>query len=327
MINPIVIKEILQRLDTEISKMPFGQSPVELYEPIRYTMALGGKRMRPLLTLLSYRIFRDDWERVLAPAIAVEVFHNFTLLHDDIMDKAPLRRGEPTVFQKWNESVAILSGDVMMVKAYDLLLEADPGLLPEVLRWFNKTAVEVCEGQQFDMNFEEQREVHEADYIHMIRQKTAVLLGYSLRLGAMLAGEKHPVCDALYQIGVDMGLGFQLMDDLLDVYADQSKFGKQVGGDIIANKKTYLLIKAKELAKGELHGELEYWLHAKDFDSIEKVNAVTEIYNKLGIRELAIEKMDTYYDRAYLGLEQLPGRLQYKEELTDLMKRLASRDK
>ena len=327
MINPVVIKEILQRLDTEISKMPFGQSPVELYEPIRYTMALGGKRMRPLLTLLSYRIFRDDWERVLAPAIAVEVFHNFTLLHDDIMDKAPLRRGEPTVFQKWNESVAILSGDVMMVKAYDLLLEADPSLLPEVLRWFNKTAVEVCEGQQFDMNFEEQREVQEEDYIHMIRQKTAVLLGYSLRLGAMLAGEKHPVCDALYQIGVDMGLGFQLMDDLLDVYADQSKFGKQVGGDIIANKKTYLLIKAKELAKGELHGELEYWLHAKDFDSTEKVNAVTEIYNKLGIRELAIEKMDTYYDRAYLGLEQLPGRLQYKEELTDLMKRLASRDK
>jgi geranylgeranyl diphosphate synthase, type II len=327
MINPIVIKEILQRLDTEISKMPFGQSPVELYEPIRYTMALGGKRMRPLLTLLSYRIFRDDWERVLAPAIAVEVFHNFTLLHDDIMDKAPLRRGEPTVFQKWNESVAILSGDVMMVKAYDLLLESDPVLLPEVLRWFNKTAIEVCEGQQFDMNFEELREVQEEDYIHMIRQKTAVLLGYSLRLGAMLAGEKHPVCDALYQIGVDMGLGFQLMDDLLDVYADQSKFGKQVGGDIIANKKTYLLIKAKELAKGELHGELEYWLHAKDFDSFEKVNAVTEIYNKLGIRELAIEKMDTYYDRAYLGLEKLPGRLQYKEELTDLMKRLASRDK
>jgi geranylgeranyl diphosphate synthase, type II len=327
MINPIVIKEILQRLDTEISKMPFGQSPVELYEPIRYTMALGGKRMRPLLTLLSYRIFRDDWERVLAPAIAVEVFHNFTLLHDDIMDKAPLRRGEPTVFQKWNESVAILSGDVMMVKAYDLLLESDPVLLPEVLRWFNKTAIEVCEGQQFDMNFEELREVQEEDYIHMIRQKTAVLLGYSLRLGAMLAGEKHPVCDALYQIGVDMGLGFQLMDDLLDVYADQSKFGKQVGGDIIANKKTYLLIKAKELAKGELQGELEFWLNAKDFDSFEKVNAVTEIYNKLGIRELAIEKMDTYYNRAYVGLEQLPGRLQYKEELTDLMKRLASRDK
>lgn len=327
MINPIVIKEILQRLDTEISKMPFGQSPVELYEPIRYTMALGGKRMRPLLTLLSYRIFRDDWERVLAPAIAVEVFHNFTLLHDDIMDKAPLRRGEPTVFQKWNESVAILSGDVMMVKAYDLLLESDPVLLPEVLRWFNKTAIEVCEGQQFDMNFEELREVQEEDYIHMIRQKTAVLLGYSLRLGAMLAGEKHPVCDALYQIGVDMGLGFQLMDDLLDVYADQSKFGKQVGGDIIANKKTYLLIKAKELAKGELQGELEFWLYAKDFDSFEKVNAVTEIYNKLGIRELAIEKMDTYYNRAYVGLEQLPGRLQYKEELTDLMKRLASRDK
>lgn len=327
MINPIVIKEILQRLDTEISKMPFGQSPVELYEPIRYTMALGGKRMRPLLTLLSYRIFRDDWERVLAPAIAVEVFHNFTLLHDDIMDKAPLRRGEPTVFQKWNESVAILSGDVMMVKAYDLLLESDPVLFPEVLRWFNKTAIEVCEGQQFDMNFEELREVQEEDYIHMIRQKTAVLLGYSLRLGAMLAGEKHPVCDALYQIGVDMGLGFQLMDDLLDVYADQSKFGKQVGGDIIANKKTYLLIKAKELAKGDLQGELEFWLNAKDFDSFEKVNAVTEIYNKLGIRELAIEKMDTYYNRAYVGLEQLPGRLQYKEELTDLMKRLASRDK
>ncbi len=327
MINPIIIKEILERLDTEISKMPFGQSPVELYEPIRYTMALGGKRMRPVLTLLSYRIFRDDWDRVLEPAIAVEVFHNFTLLHDDIMDKAPLRRGEPTVFQKWNESVAILSGDVMMVKAYDLLLKTDPSLLPEVLRWFNKTAVEVCEGQQFDMNFEEQREVKEEDYIHMIRQKTAVLLGYSLRLGAMLAGEKEPVCDALYQIGVDMGLGFQLMDDLLDVYADQSKFGKQVGGDIIANKKTYLLIKAKELVTGELHGELEYWLNAKDFDSIEKVNAVTEIYNKLGIRELAIEKMDTYYDRAYFGLDQLPGRLRFKEELTDLMKGLASRDK
>jgi geranylgeranyl diphosphate synthase type II len=300
-----LIPSMQEALEMEANAMPFGKEPFELYEPIRYSMRMGGKRMRPLLTLLSYQLYRQDWEAIIRPALAVEVFHNFTLLHDDIMDKAPLRRGQPTVYKKWNETVAILSGDVMLVKAYDLLLEMPPELLPEILRKFNQTAAEVCEGQQWDMNFEEESTVTIPMYMDMIRLKTAVLLGFSMWLGGKLAGRPQDTCDTLYAIGENMGIGFQLMDDYLDVYAEKAKFGKQVGGDIIANKKTFLLLQAMQNARGEQLEELQVWLSTKNFDAAKKVNAITSIYGSLGIPELTKDKMNHYYNIGFNLIEQL----------------------
>ncbi|HAH37764.1 MAG TPA: isoprenyl synthetase, partial [Algoriphagus sp.] len=225
---------LLDKLESFIREQNFGEDPKELYEPITYILSLGGKRIRPLLSLLAYGLYKKDPKTILSQASAVEVFHNFTLMHDDIMDQAPLRRGKATVHEKWNENVAILSGDVMLVRAYDLLLPTPHTLLPKVIRLFNKTAAEVCEGQQHDMNFESREEVHEDEYVNMIRLKTAVLLGFALELGAILAEASEEDCQKIYNFGVNIGIGFQLKDDLLDVFADQAKFGKQVGGDIIS---------------------------------------------------------------------------------------------
>ncbi len=295
---------LLVKLEDHITSHSFGQSPSELYDPISYILSLGGKRIRPLLTLLAYGLCGKNPEEVLDQACAVEVFHNFTLMHDDIMDQAPLRRGKATVHEKWNANTAILSGDVMLVRAYDLLLGTEPALLPEVIGLFNKTAAEVCEGQQFDMNFEKYGTVSEEEYLKMIRLKTAVLLGYALQLGAVLAGAKKDDARKLYDFGVNIGVGFQLKDDLLDVFADQAKFGKQVGGDIISNKKTFLLIKALELAKGKDAEELNFWLSQREFDKMEKVSAVRGLYVKLGIRSLSEGKMEDYFKTAF---EQLDG--------------------
>jgi geranylgeranyl diphosphate synthase type II len=302
MINEKLLREIQKDLENHIEQLNFGGQPEELYEPISYLMELGGKRIRPLLTLLAYRLYRDDYKEVLTPAVAVEVFHNFTLMHDDIMDNAPLRRGEPTVHKKWNANTAILSGDVMLVKAYEMLLEIQEDKLAACLVRFNKTAAEVCEGQQFDMNFENREKVSEEEYLNMIRLKTAVLLGFSLQLGALLAGAPAGDSERLYDFGVNIGIGFQLKDDLLDVYADKSKFGKQVGGDILSNKKTYLLIKALEAAEDEQARELNHWLRSKNFDPKEKVETVTRIYDQLNIKKLTEQKMKSYFDK---GFDQL----------------------
>jgi geranylgeranyl diphosphate synthase, type II len=299
------VETILKDLELHIQKFNYGTAPVELYEPITYLMSLGGKRIRPLLTLMAYSLFKDDYKSILTPAMSVEVFHNFTLMHDDIMDNAPLRRGQATVHEKWNANTAILSGDVMLVKAYDMLLAMQANMLPQIMRLFNKTAAEVCEGQQYDMNFETCESVSEAQYIDMIRLKTAVLLGFSLQLGAMLAAAPQEVADRLYDFGVNIGIGFQLKDDLLDVYADKAKFGKQVGGDIIANKKTFLLIKAKELASGDLAADLESWLNKTSFDKNEKVEAVRSIYDDLGIQGLTENKMQHFFNTGFDQLEQL----------------------
>jgi geranylgeranyl diphosphate synthase type II len=299
------INKILQELENHIQGYSYGSSPRELYEPISYIMSLGGKRIRPLLTLLSYSLYKRDYQEVLTPAMAVEVFHNFTLMHDDIMDDAPLRRGKATVHEKWNVNTAILSGDVMLVRAYDMLLDIDPTLLPICLRLFNHTAAEVCEGQQHDMNFEKMETVTEEEYIDMIRQKTAVLLGFALEFGAILANAPTDDARRLYEFGVNIGIGFQLKDDLLDVYADKEKFGKQVGGDIISNKKTFLLLKAKELARGNQKESLDKWLAATEFDKDEKVLAVTEIYNQIGIKSLAESKMQEYFDKGFAQFESL----------------------
>ncbi|WP_291777606.1 polyprenyl synthetase family protein [Cecembia sp.] len=299
------IGKILQDLENHIQGFSYGTSPNELYEPISYIMSLGGKRIRPLLTLLSYSLYKDDYQEILTPAMAVEVFHNFTLMHDDIMDNAPLRRGKATVHEKWNANTAILSGDVMLVRAYDMLLDVDPNLLPICLRLFNQTAAEVCEGQQHDMNFEKMGTVSEEAYIDMIRQKTAVLLGFALEFGAILAGAPTDDARKLYEFGVNIGIGFQLKDDLLDVYADKEKFGKQVGGDIISNKKTFLLLKAKALATGPQKEELENWIAVKEFNKDEKVRAVTAIYDQIGIKSITERKMQEYFEKGFAQFASL----------------------
>jgi len=322
------VNKILLDLENHIQGYSYGESPTELYQPISYLMSLGGKRIRPLLTLLAYSLYKEDYEQILTPAMAVEVFHNFTLMHDDIMDDAPLRRGKATVHEKWDANTAILSGDVMLVKAYDMLLKINPDKLPECLRLFNKTAAEVCEGQQHDMNFETQDRVSEDAYIDMIRQKTAVLLGFALQFGAILADAPEDEIQNLYDFGVNIGIGFQLKDDLLDVYADKSKFGKQVGGDIISNKKTFLLLKAKELAKGNTRILLEKWIGAKDFDKTEKVSAVTAIYDELGIKALTESKMQEYFDLGFSQFEalQVPNREAFLS-LLQLTQDLVNREK
>ncbi|TDQ16221.1 geranylgeranyl diphosphate synthase type II [Algoriphagus boseongensis] len=319
---------LLTKLEHHITSHNFGESPNELYEPITYIMSLGGKRIRPLLSLLAYGIYGKNPEEILSQASAVEVFHNFTLMHDDIMDNAPLRRGKATVHEKWNSNIAILSGDVMLVRAYDLLLGTEPSLLPEVIRLFNQTAAEVCEGQQLDMNFETYETVSEEEYLNMIRLKTAVLLGFALQLGAILAGAEKEDAQKLYDFGVNIGVGFQLKDDLLDVYADKAKFGKQVGGDIISNKKTFLLLKALELAEGADAKELNHWLSLQDFNKEEKVNAVKGIYEKLGIKALTEAKMQYYFDSGFRQLESIHFKNEdYFQNLSAIVQDLVHREK
>lgn len=326
-VNPSskVITHYQQLIESYIRKQHYGKSPASLYEPIRYIMQLGGKRLRPLLVLLGYSLFRSDVKKIIPYAVAVELFHNFTLVHDDIMDNAPLRRGKPTVHEKWNVNTAILSGDVMLVKVYDLFLQLPPVKAQQVLQLFNACATEVCEGQQLDMEFEKSDKVTEQQYIRMIRQKTAVLLGFSLELGACLANAKPVACKALREFGINMGIGFQLMDDLLDAYGDPEKFGKQVGGDIIANKKTYLLIRSLEKASAAQRTELEEWLNAKSFRPDEKVAAVKSIWDELNIRKATQRKIHSFFQKAFNNLEKIKARSAAKQALYDLTKGLMDR--
>ena len=299
------MKKFLALIEKEIKKQKFGKNPDSLYEPIRYIMSLGGKRLRPLLVLLSYSLYRKNPESIIKYAVGVEAFHNFTLMHDDIMDRAPIRRGKTTVHEKWNVNTAILAGDVMLVKVYEMFLDLPEKKLIEVLKAFNQCAAEVCEGQQWDMEFEIRGKVSEREYIQMIRLKTAVLLGFSLELGAILAHAPEADQVALREFGINLGIGFQLKDDWLDVYADKRKFGKQVGGDIISNKKTFLLIKAMERAQGKTKKELHDWLSAKRFNNDMKVKAITAIYDSLKIGELTEKKAADYFMKAFKSIDRL----------------------
>lgn len=321
--NPTVFVEALQQ---EIQCTQYGQQPAELYDPIRYIMSLGGKRMRPLLTLMATYLFSDDWRKAIKPAIAVEVFHNFTLMHDDIMDQAPLRRGQPTVHEKWNHNIAILSGDVMLVNAYELLLAVDADKLRHVLARFNRTAAEVCEGQQLDMNFEKRWDVTEAEYVEMIKLKTSVLLGFALELGGIIAGADDESTQHLREGGIHIGIGFQLKDDLLDVYGDPAKFGKQVGGDIIANKKTFLLIEALEKAEGPLRTELTDWISRTTFDKAEKVRAVTAIYDQLNIRQITESRINDHFAKGFANFAQVGALPERRSLLLDFTKQLIGRE-
>lgn len=279
--------------------------PANLYSPVNYSLEIGGKRLRPVLLLLSYNLFSDEIKKALPSAIAIEVFHNFTLLHDDIMDKADVRRNQPTVHKQFNENSAILSGDAMAFISYRYLLENKSEQLVDVIELFSKTAIEVCEGQQFDMDFETRLDVSESEYLEMIRLKTAVLLACSLKAGALIANASTKEAGLLYEYGINLGLAFQLQDDLLDSFGDQKTFGKRIGGDILANKKTFLLINALETASSELKIDLLDWINKKDFVAEHKISAVKQIYTQLNIKELTQQKIDFYFQKSSDILQNL----------------------
>lgn len=319
------LKKLQILIEQEIKKQAFGKKPAALYDPIRYLMNIGGKRLRPLLTLLAYSLFKKDIRKIIPHAVAVETFHNFTLMHDDIMDKAPLRRGKATVHKKWNVNTAILSGDVMLVKVYEMFNRLDADKAKAIIQIFNTCAAEVCEGQQLDMEFEKINTVTEKEYIQMIRQKTAVLLGFSLELGARLADAPASDCKALRDFGISIGIGFQLKDDLLDVYGDAKKFGKQVGGDIIANKKTYLLIKALEKANPKQRKVLNHWLDVKRTSKKEKVKAITSLYDELDLHSITQRKADAYFKKGFKQLEKVSGNKNQKDTVLLFAKELIAR--
>ena len=314
-------KEIQEKIEREIGQLEFDCPPKSLYEPITYILSLGGKRIRPALVLMAYNLYREDVEKAIRPAIGLEVFHNFTLLHDDLMDQADKRRNKPTVHKVWNANTAILSGDAMLIAAYQLIGETAPEHLKEVLDLFTRTALEICGGQQYDMEFESRMDVSEEEYLEMIRLKTAVLLACSLKTGAILGGASREDAENLYRFGINIGLAFQLQDDLLDVYGDTKTFGKNIGGDILCNKKTFLLINALRRAEGEQKVQLEHWIARKDFDAAEKIAAVTNIYNVLGLKELSEAKMQTYYAE---GMKNLAA-LNVPEERLAVLKEVTSR--
>jgi geranylgeranyl diphosphate synthase type II len=321
------LQDLQLLIEKAVSNLNYPSSPAELYEPITYILSVGGKRMRPALLLMACDLFGGNVDAALNPALAIEVFHNFSLVHDDIMDNAPLRRGKPTVHEKWNTNIGILSGDVMLVEAYKLMMQVETPILRQVLSIFNHTAVGVCEGQQMDMNFELQNQVAIDDYLTMITLKTAVLLGGALKIGALIGGASDKDADLLCTFGEQLGTAFQLQDDILDVYGDPNKFGKQVGGDIISNKKTFLLIKALELAGGADKQELNHWLQATEFDNTEKVNAITGLYNQLEVRKHAEKAMQTFAEQAFNALNQLSLPEERKQYLRNFADSLLIREK
>lgn len=318
------IFELQQLIETAVNKVDYPKHPSKLYEPISYIMRLGGKRIRPVLLLLSSEMFNDDVTIAIEAALAIETFHNFTLIHDDIMDNAPLRRGQDTVHIKWGVNNAILSGDVMMVEANKHLTNLNTDVLKASLNCFNTTAQGVCEGQQLDMEFEQRSDVSIQEYINMIRLKTAVLVGGAMKLGAIVGGADEQDANLLYDFGENFGIAFQLQDDILDVYGDPVKFGKQVGGDIISNKQTFLLLKLKELASQQDLEILEAQFQNTDYPA--KISAITELYNKYQIRELAVNEMKHSLEFAFNALGKvniLPGK---KIELSDLAHSLITRE-
>jgi geranylgeranyl diphosphate synthase type II len=320
------LQDLQLLIDKAVTNLKYPVYPAELYEPIAYILSMGGKRMRPALLLMACDLFGGDVEKALPPALAIEVFHNFTLMHDDIMDNAPLRRGKVTVHEKWNHNAAILSGDVMLIEGYKLMMQVEDKLLRVILDIFNSTAVGVCEGQQLDMDFEIRNDVKIDEYIYMIRLKTAVVLGGALKIGSILGGAAMKDAELIAEFGENLGLAFQLQDDILDIYGSPEKFGKQVGGDIISNKKTYLLIKALELANADQKAELTKWVNAEQFDQQEKVEAVTAIYSEVQVRQHAETTMHTYADKAFEALEKINLPEENKQYLRDFADSLMVRE-
>ncbi len=316
-------EEVLGIVNKEILKIEYSIEPQSLFEPITYILSLGGKRLRPALTLMSYNLYKEDVSRVMPIALAIEVFHNFTLLHDDLMDKADMRRGKPTVHIKWGDNTAVLSGDAMLIEAYKEIAKVDPVYLKPVLDLFSVTATEICCGQQYDMEFEQRMDVTIPEYLEMIRLKTAVLLGCALKEGAIVAGASDTDANNLYDFGINVGLGFQLKDDLLDVYGDSTNFGKRIGGDILCNKKTFLLINALE--DNVSKAELMKWISKTEYNEDDKIKAVTAIYDKLKLKEKSEELIREYYRKAISCLDEVNVDKSKKNELYSLAEHLMSR--
>lgn len=313
---------ILQKIESEIEKLPFDYPPKSLYEPIEYILSLGGKRIRPALVLMACNLYRDQVDEALPAALGLEVFHNFTLLHDDLMDEADKRRNRPTVHKVWNANTAILSGDAMLIAAYQLIAGTDTRHLKEILDLFTATALEICGGQQYDMEFESRLDVSEAEYMEMIRLKTAVLLACSLKTGAIVGGASAEDADRLYNIGIHIGLAFQLQDDLLDVYGDSSTFGKNIGGDILCNKKTFLLVNALKLANDRQRRTLLDWIASETFDPQAKIAAFTSLYDALDLQRLTESRMQHHYDEAMKYMQMLsvaPEKLQVLRNVCDAL--------
>ena len=317
--------EILSMVNEFLANLPYERKPKSLYEPIRYVLSMGGKRIRPTLMLLGYNLFKDNPEKILMNAVALETYHNYTLLHDDLMDNADLRRGHETVHKKWDANTAILSGDSMLVLAYERMAQCDEKHLAKVLKLFTTTALEIGEGQQFDMEFENRNDVKEEEYIEMIRLKTSVLLACALKMGAILADASDEDAENLYKFGEQIGLAFQLQDDYLDVYGDTKVFGKEIGGDITSNKKTYMLINAFNLANDTQRAELQKWVDAKDFDRAEKVAAVTRLYNEIGIDKLAQDKIAYYFEQSKKYLDAVSVPAERTEELAKYAQKMMKR--
>lgn len=321
------------KVNDYIAKLPLDKEPKGLYAPIEYVLSLGGKRIRPVLMMMAYELWKENGEDVLPQAVALETYHNFTLFHDDVMDNADVRRGKPAVHKKWNENTAILSGDNMLVLAFKWMqslpssLSLGEGVLADVLATFTDTAIEINEGQQYDVDFETRDDVREEEYLEMIRLKTSVLLACAVKIGALMAGAPKEDVENIYQFGVNMGLAFQLQDDFLDVYGDEKVFGKAIGGDITCNKKTYMLINALQKAEGEDKATLQRWIDAKEFDRQEKVAAVTAIYNKVGIDKMAKAKMEEYYALATKALDAINVPEGRKAALREYAAKMMKREK
>jgi geranylgeranyl diphosphate synthase type II len=323
------IKELEKLISEEINReilLLNNTEPKNLYEPIGYTLSVGGKRLRPVMVLLACNLFTDKVGKALPAALAIEVFHNFTLLHDDIMDQADMRRNSPAVHKKYNQNIAILSGDAMSIMAYNYLQKSETQNLDSMIRLFSQTALEVCEGQQFDMDFESRMDVSIPEYLNMIRLKTAVLLACSLKMGALAANAPGRIADLLYVFGLNLGIAFQLQDDLLDVFADQEKFGKKIGGDIISNKKTFLLLKALELSDDQTKKKLLDWIGKKEFEIQEKIDAVKLIYTKLSIKEITEKNIEDFYQSALNVWNEIDLAKEIKAELLLLANMIMSRD-
>ena len=319
------IAELTEKVTTALEQLPYDRQPQGLYAPIKYVLSLGGKRIRPVLMLMAYNMYREDVDRIMPVALGLEVYHNFTLLHDDLMDRADVRRGKPCVHKVWNDNTAILSGDNMLVMAYQMMSRCPSSALPSVISIFTETALQIDEGQQYDMEFEQRTDVTECEYLEMIRLKTSVLLACALQIGALLGGASEADAQALYAYGEKVGLAFQLQDDYLDVYGDFETFGKAIGGDILCNKKTFMLINALAHAPEHLRAELQGWLAATEYDPAEKIETVRHIYTQVGVDQMAKEQISFYIAQAEDALHALPIAEERKEILRQWTEQLLGR--
>ena len=319
-------EQLTDLVNRAVASLSFPEEAVKLFEPVIYVLGAGGKRLRPVIALMACNLFSDRIDGAVKPVAGLEIFHNFTLVHDDIMDQANVRRNSPTVHKKWSPNQAILSGDVMAFMANECLLEAPAPITADVFRTFNKAAVEVCIGQQLDMDFERSLVISGEDYLRMIELKTAVLLGASCKIGAILGGADKKNADLLYEFGRNLGIAFQIQDDLLDVYGDEKLFGKAQGGDIVSNKKTFLYVKALELASGTQSRRLQELFSGVESDPAGKVKAVKELFDQMGIRQLTLEAANHYISSSFSFLDRVGVRKERKEELTRFAESLIGRE-